>query len=177
MLGLSRTLWRVVILVLAACAALAEAEETIMTQYEEDFSIFCNPEQGFYEYTDLNRLPEDIGHLREQGRTLIWGRINLESHRHTETLPEALLTQINDGFGIARQQGMKVIVRVSYGSKGAGGDYRTYLNRAYHPDVLKKWKTQGCFDEIQRRLGARLVLQKSCITKTVPIGGASPLSC
>jgi hypothetical protein len=343
MLCLSRKLWCVVFMVLATCPALAGAEETITTQYEEDFSLFPNPEQGFYEYKDLNRLPEDIGLLREQGRTLIWGRINLESHRHTVTLPEVLLTQINDGFGIAREQGMKVIVRVAYGSKGAGGDYRTYtdpsmdimighlrqldplfalnadvialfeagfvgpwgewhttsiandfakgrdmllnilrytpsdrmvvvrypylkqsifalcsggyatvnasngysqlpvarvghhndcflassddmgtynrggssreqetaylaaetlytvyggetcslnvlndctraqeelallhgtyLNRGYHPDVLEKWKGQGCFDEIQRRLGARLVLQHSCISETVPAGG------
>lgn len=339
----SRRLWNAVILVMFACVLLAGAEETIMTEYEEDFSLFANPEQGFYEYSDLNKLSDDIGRLREQGRTLIWGRINLQSHRNTMTLPETLLTQINDGFGIARQQGMKVIVRVSYGSKGEGGDYRTYtdpspnimtghlnqldplfalnvdvialfeagfvgpwgewhttsiandyaqgrdmllsilkhtpsdrmvvvrypylkqrlfalcdggyatvnpsnaysplpvarvghhndcflaspddmgtynrggssreqetaylaaetlytvyggetcalhtlndcqraqeelallhgtyLNRAYHPEVLKKWQEQGCFDEIQRRLGARLVLQHSCITETVSVGG------
>ncbi|NQV36162.1 MAG: DUF4874 domain-containing protein, partial [Phycisphaeraceae bacterium] len=77
----------------------------------------------------------DIGQLREQGRTLIWGRINLESYRKTVTLPEALLAQIDDGFGTARQQGMKVIVRASYGSKGAGGDYRTYLDPS--SDIIK----------------------------------------
>jgi len=340
----SRMLWFGAVMTLVSCVAQGRAEQTIVTQYEEDFSLFCNPGQGFYEYTDLNRLTGDIGQLREQGRTLIWGRINLESYRKTVTLPEALLAQIDDGFGTARQQGMKVIVRASYGSKGAGGDYRTYLdpssdiikghlrqleplfalnvdvialfeagfvgpwgewhgtsiandyalgrdmllsilrhtpsdrmvvvrypylkqrifalcagdyatvntsnaysqlpaarvghhndcflsssddvgtynrggnsreqetaylaaetlhtvyggetcrldtlndcqraqeelallhgtylNRAYHPDVLKKWKGQGCFDEIQRRLGARLVLKQSCVTKTVPAGGA-----
>jgi len=47
----------------------------------------------------------------------------------------------------------------------------SYLNRAYHPDVLNKWKAQGCFDEVKRRLGARLVLQQSCITETVSVGG------
>ena len=88
---LSRKLWRVFIMVLAVCAVWAGAEETIKTQYEEDFSLFPNPEQGFYEYTDLNTLPEDIGRLREQGRTLIWGRINLVSYRNTATLPETCL--------------------------------------------------------------------------------------
>ncbi len=344
MLGLSRKLQNVVIMVWVMCALQVGAEQTIMSHYEEDFSLFCNPEQGFYQYTDLNRLPADIGGLREEGRTLIWGRINLESYRTTETLPAALLVQIDEGFGIARHQGMKVIVRASYGSKGAGGDYHTYLdppadiikghlrqlaplfavnadvialfeagfvgpwgewhgtaiakdyargrdmllsilrhtptdrmvvvrypylkqrifalcsgghatvnadsaysqlpvarvghhndcflsssddvgtynrggstreqeaaylaaetlhtvyggetcsldtlndcqraqeelallhgtylNNAYHPEVLKKWKTQNCFDEIKRRLGARLVLKQSCITETVPVGGA-----
>jgi hypothetical protein len=47
----------------------------------------------------------------------------------------------------------------------------SYLNNAYHPQVLGKWKTQGCFDEIKRRLGARLVLQQSCITDNAPAGG------
>ena len=344
MLCLSRELCLVVIVVVSACLALAGAEETITTEYEEDFSHFPNPEQGFYEYKDLTRLSDDIGHLREEGRTLIWGRINLESRRQTVTLPEDLLIQIDAGFGTARAQGMKVIVRVSYGSRGPGGDYRTYedpslaimkghlrqlaplfalnvdvialfeagfvgpwgewhsttlandyeqgrdmlfdilrhtpsdrmvvvrypylkqrifalcsegvatvnagnaysalpvarvghhndcflasssdmgtynrgggtreqetaylaaetlytvyggetcalhalndcqraqeelallhgtyLNRAYHPEVLEKWKTQGCFDEIQRRLGARLVLQHSCVTQSAPAGGA-----
>ncbi len=342
--SLSRRLWVVVILVSVGCAGASGAAQTLMMQYEEDSTLFPNPEQGFYEYADLNSLPEDIGRLREQGRTLIWGRINLSAHRQTETLPAALLTEIDSGFGQARQQGMKVIVRVSYGSRGAGGDYRTYtdpasglmtghlrqlepifalnadvialfeaglvgpwgewhttaiandhargrdmllsilrytpsdrmvvvrypylkqqifalcdggyaqvtasnaysdlpvarvghhndcflasstdmgtynrgggsraqetaylaaetlhtvyggetcslnvmndcsraqaelallhgtyLNRAYHPEVLEKWQAQGCFDDIQRRLGARLVLRHACITETVPAGGA-----
>ena len=341
--GLSPKLWRAIVAAMMSCAVLAQAQEVIATQYEEDFSIFCNPEQGFYEYTDLNRLPEDIGRLREQGRTLVWGRIDLKAYRNTVILPEALLVQIDEGFGIARQQGMKVIVRTSYGSKGPGGDYRTYsdpssdimkghlgqlapifalnvdvialfeagfvgpwgewhsttiakdydlgrdmllsilhqtppdrmvvvrypylkqrifalcsgeyaavnasnaysqlpvarvghhndcflsssddvgtynrgggtreqetaylasetlhtvyggetcslhslndcqraqeelarlhgtyLNHAYHPEVLKKWKAQDCFDDIKRCLGARLVLQASCIKKTVSVGG------
>ncbi|MHC4581257.1 MAG: DUF4874 domain-containing protein, partial [Planctomycetota bacterium] len=115
-------------MVLIICAGSAGAAQTILTNYEEDFSILPNPEQGFYEYTDLNRLPADIGRLREQGRTLIWGRINLQAYRSTATLPEALLYQIHEGFGIARDQGMKVIVRASYGSKGPGGDYRSFTD-------------------------------------------------
>jgi len=317
--------------------------QPIVTQYQEELSIFPNPEQGFYEYTDLNKLPIDIGRLREQGRSLIWGRINLVNYRDTETLPEALLQQIDQGFGIARDQGMKVIVRAAYGARGPGGDYQSftdpsapiikghlrqlepvfainadvialfeagfvgpwgewhgtsiaqdyelgrdmllhilnntpadrmvvvrypylkqrifalhsggsatvnasnassqlpvarvghhndcflsskddvgtydrggstrvqetaylaaealhtvyggetcrldslnnceraleelallhgsYLNNAYHPEVLSKWQDQGCFDDIKRRLGARLVLQQSCISRTVPVGG------
>ena len=77
MLSLSLTLRRVLMVVLVACTVLARAEETIVTQYEEDFSLFCNPEQGFYEYKDLNRLTEDIGQLRNRdahssGAASIW---------------------------------------------------------------------------------------------------------
>ncbi|MBC8473104.1 MAG: hypothetical protein H8D56_26905 [Planctomycetes bacterium] len=85
--------------VLIICAGSAGAAQTIVTHYEEDFSIFPNPEQGFYEYTDLNKLPVDIGRLREQGRTLIWGRINLEAYRNIATLPEAFLHQGARGSG------------------------------------------------------------------------------
>ncbi|MBR4809542.1 MAG: DUF4874 domain-containing protein [Bacteroidales bacterium] len=39
-------------------------------------------------------------------------------------------------------------------------DYHwTYLHDGYHHDVLSRWKTDGCFDEIESRLGYRLVLK------------------
>ena len=38
-------------------------------------------------------------------------------------------------------------------------DYHwTYLNSAYHGQVLARWRTDGCMDEIERRLGYRLAL-------------------
>ena len=40
-------------------------------------------------------------------------------------------------------------------------DYHwTYLHDGYNKDVLSRWKTDGCFDEIKARLGYRLVLQE-----------------
>ena len=38
-----------------------------------------------------------------------------------------------------------------------------YLNFGYHPDVIALWKTNGCYDEIQRRLGYRFELISSTI--------------
>lgn len=39
-------------------------------------------------------------------------------------------------------------------------DYHwTYLHDGYHQDVLKRWKNDGCYDEIDQKLGYRLVLQ------------------
>ncbi len=35
----------------------------------------------------------------------------------------------------------------------------TYLNLGYHPEVIKKWKNDGFFQEVKRRLGYRLSLQ------------------
>ncbi len=38
----------------------------------------------------------------------------------------------------------------------------TYLNNLYHPDVLQRWKNEGCYDTIEKRLGYRLVLVSAC---------------
>ena len=39
-------------------------------------------------------------------------------------------------------------------------DYHwTYLHDGYNEDVLSRWKTNGCYNEIRSRLGYRLVLQ------------------
>ena len=35
----------------------------------------------------------------------------------------------------------------------------TYLNIGYNESVIKRWKTQGCYDEIKSRLGYRIVLE------------------
>lgn len=39
----------------------------------------------------------------------------------------------------------------------------TYLNDGYHPDVLQRWVTEGCMDEIRRNLGYRLVLREATL--------------
>ena len=46
----------------------------------------------------------------------------------------------------------------------------TYLNNGYHQGVLKRWRDQGCMDEIQKRLGYRLVLTEGLFTKEPEAG-------
>lgn len=48
----------------------------------------------------------------------------------------------------------------------------TYLNNGYHKSVLKRWKDEGCYDEISRRLGYRYVLDKGEFTKDAAAGKA-----
>lgn len=50
------------------------------------------------------------------------------------------------------------------------------LNIDYHEDVLNLWREQGCFDEIFRRLGYRLVLQEASISTPVQAGAVMALS-
>lgn len=101
-------------------------ESVITTRYPPSEQIFANPERGFYLYNNLMQLDAAIGKRRAEGHTLIWGQIPLKAYRETATLPQAVLDSVSHGFAIARSQGMKVIVRGSYGSKGPGGDYTTY---------------------------------------------------
>ena len=50
-------------------------------------------------------------------------------------------------------------------------DYHwTYLNSAFHTGVLSIWRTDKCFDEISRRLGYRLSIDKAFISPTVKAG-------
>lgn len=47
-----------------------------------------------------------------------------------------------------------------------------YLNLNYNRQVLNRWKEEGCFDEIQRRLGYRFVLKRAYVPKNVCPGSA-----
>jgi hypothetical protein len=42
----------------------------------------------------------------------------------------------------------------------------SYLNNVYHPDVLNKWREQGCYEEIKENLGYRLVATQLEATKS-----------
>lgn len=46
----------------------------------------------------------------------------------------------------------------------------SYLNSGYNGTVLNSWKTTGCMDEINRRLGYRFVLQQGQFTEN-PVAG------
>ncbi len=47
----------------------------------------------------------------------------------------------------------------------------TELNQSYHPQIIRAWKRQGCFEDIQNRLGYRLVLKSTTLNQEVRPGG------
>ncbi len=49
-------------------------------------------------------------------------------------------------------------------------NHYTYINQGYHPGVISRWKSEGCFEDLQRRLGYRYVLEKGFFTKTPKAG-------
>ncbi len=114
------------LLALAPALWAQDVESVTTARYQPSEQIFANPERGFYLYSNLLQLDADIGRRRAEGHALIWGQIPLKNYRETAILPQAVLDSVARGFALARQQGMKVIVRGSYGSKGPGGDYTTY---------------------------------------------------
>lgn len=40
----------------------------------------------------------------------------------------------------------------------------TYVNNGYHQKVLQRWKDEGCYEQIEKRLGYRLTLLKAFFT-------------
>ena len=46
----------------------------------------------------------------------------------------------------------------------------TYLNVSYHPSVLRRWREEGCMEEIRKRLGYRYVLEEGQFTKEPEAG-------
>jgi hypothetical protein len=54
--------------------------------------------------------------------------------------------------------------------------HTSYLNSGWHPDVMKKWQRDGCLEEVQRRLGAHLVLHESRIPAQGRAGDRLPIT-
>ena len=52
----------------------------------------------------------------------------------------------------------------------------SYLNRDHHPDALSRWQREGCYEEVERRLGYRLVLVSAEVPPTMRPGGSFRLS-
>lgn len=46
----------------------------------------------------------------------------------------------------------------------------SYLHLGYHPSVISRWKKEGCFDQIDKRLGYRLVLREGHFTTSAKAG-------
>lgn len=114
--------WREMVILASAVTALHAVDVT----FQEDDRIFPKPESGFYLYQNLAALTDAVTTMRERHLTLIGGKIFLEPYRTTPELPASYLDKLQEGFETAQAAGVKVMVRVSYGHRGPGGDYQTY---------------------------------------------------
>jgi hypothetical protein len=48
----------------------------------------------------------------------------------------------------------------------------SYLNQGYNVDVLNSWRNQGCYTQVQQKLGYRFVLQNGTYSMSAKPGGA-----
>lgn len=73
--------------------------------------------------------------------------------REEQPWPSSLVrTQLYNSLGCTDQ-------RLS--ALGPSGFHWRYLHIGYNADVINKWKEQGCFDDITKQLGYRLLLSPS----------------
>lgn len=59
---------------------------------------------------------------------------------------------------------------VDNASKQFANYHWSYLNRDYHPDVIGKWRDEGLYPTIERRLGYRLLLSEAQFTASPKAG-------
>jgi hypothetical protein len=73
-----------------------------------------NPERGFHEFVDLRSLDGDtLLDVGAAGRSLVYGRVLLSEYRDAP-LDDVVLAQIEAGFELAREHGIKVVPRFHY---------------------------------------------------------------
>ncbi len=109
-----------VFILLLSATEMVHAQGTRKTSYVESNVDFPNPERGFYR-PGLLAAPADFDlggrtndfDVRDEGITLIYGRISADSFRYAP-LPEEFLQRIQDGFDRAREHGVKVNPRMVY---------------------------------------------------------------
>jgi hypothetical protein len=100
------------------------------TTYTADNSTFPNPERGFHNRYDI--VPggnTDFSRSTSSGNTLVHSYVRLDDYR-TSNIPQSVLDQLTDSFNAARNQGVKVILRVSY-------NFGPYPNS--EPDASEDW--------------------------------------
>lgn len=87
--------------------------------------LFPNPERGFYVWAAdhlLRWTSDDAASQHAKGHRLVYAVVRLDAYR-TQNLSEQLLQDIHARMAIARQHGLKLILRFAYNYPGAGADY------------------------------------------------------
>ena len=111
-------------------AAPADMQALVTTTYTADNSTFPNPERGFHNRYDI--VPggdTDFSRSVNSGNRLVHSYVKLDNYR-TSNIPSSVLNQLRTSLTAARNQGVKVILRVAYNQ----GPYPNSL-----PDATEAW--------------------------------------
>jgi len=79
-----------------------------------------NPERGLFQFRDL-RSPGNLGALRDEGYTLIYGKALIDDYRDRD-IDAALLEELTAAFSAVRSAGLKVLPRFYYADDGDSPD-------------------------------------------------------
>jgi len=103
----------------------------------------------------------DQGTYRGSNDRNYWGSESLYTIMGGETCAISAFCHCNPQEDNAKAHGVLADMAINH---------FTYLNIGYHPSVINRWRTEGCFDELQRRLGYRYVLDKGQFTDSPKAG-------
>ena len=129
-LKLFSVLMLVVLMIGSATVIATAAPAAVTTTYTADSSTFPNPERGFHNRYDI--VPggsTDFSRSVNSGNTLVHSYVRLDSYRSSD-IPQSVLNQLTNSLNAARNQGVKVILRVAY-------NFGPYPNSA--PDATEAW--------------------------------------
>jgi hypothetical protein len=107
------------------------APAAVTTTYTADNSVFSNPERGFHNRYDII-TDRDFSRSTNTNNTLVHSYVRLDNFR-SSNISQSFLDQLSAGLAAARNQGMKVILRVSY-------NFGPYPNS--EPDATEFWINQ-----------------------------------
>lgn len=109
-------------------AYMAPQSRTRQCSYTADNTTnFANPERGFYQqveyghpyYSKLSKSSGCFQDGRKAGRSLILRLYYLHNYRNQPTLPDSLITMINNDMEAIRANGFKCILRFAYTAEGS----------------------------------------------------------
>jgi hypothetical protein len=87
---------------------------------DPECSDVVNPERGIFRFRDLRSLGS-LGSLREQGYSLVYGKVLIDDYRARD-LDAPLLDSIHAAFESVRAAGLKVLPRFYYADDGTSPD-------------------------------------------------------
>jgi hypothetical protein len=84
----------------------------VTRHFSESSEELLNPERGFYDQVTLVN-GGSFDHVRAAGRTLAYAGVRLDAYRDAP-IAAAFLDDLGQGFGKARQAGIKIVLRFVY---------------------------------------------------------------
>jgi len=123
------------IVLLSLYAFLYAGEPVLITiPFSESPDDFPNPERGFYKYNDNLRTitAPDVANLRAQNITLVYGRTLADDYTN-KPLDVVFFNELQNGFNIIRNAGLKVNFRFTYYDDS---NYTNYLDYDDPPKTL-----------------------------------------